>query len=117
VVEDESAVRHTLRDALEMEGYECRVAGDGRDALSVLSKWPADIIVLDLIMPVMDGSSFRREQRANATICEIPIVIISAERPNASRAADLGAAAIFPKPFELDNLLEALDDIVATRRV
>jgi CheY-like chemotaxis protein len=117
VVEDESAVRHTLRDALELEGYECRVASDGRDALSVLSEWPADIIVLDLIMPIMDGRAFRHEQRANPLLSNIPIVIVSAGRPSASRAAELGAAAIFGKPFELDNLLEALDEIIATRRV
>jgi two-component system CheB/CheR fusion protein len=49
VVEDESAVRHTLRDALELEGYECRVAVDGRDAQSVLSGWSADIILWETL--------------------------------------------------------------------
>jgi two-component system chemotaxis response regulator CheY len=100
-----------LGDAFGLEGYECRLAANGQAALSTLQEWSPDVIVLDLMMPVMDGWAFRREQRANPAICDIPVVVVSASRTD----DELGAVVIVPKPFELDMLLKTLAQLVNDR--
>jgi signal transduction histidine kinase/DNA-binding response OmpR family regulator len=112
VVEDERPIREVLGDALGLEGYECRLAANGHDALSLLEERSADVIELDLMMPIMDGWTFRREQRANPALRDIPVVIVSASRSADERGDDLGAAAVIPKPFELDYLLKTLAHIL-----
>jgi signal transduction histidine kinase len=111
VVDDEAAIRETLGSALELEGYECRLAANGQAALSVLDEWLADVIVLDLMMPVMDGWAFRRAQRATPAVRDVPVVIASASPPHADRDRDLAPAATISKPFELGELFDALQDI------
>jgi CheY-like chemotaxis protein len=111
VVDDEAAIRETLGSALELEGYECRLAANGQAALSVLDEWLADVIVLDLMMPVMDGWAFRRAQRATPAVRDVPVVIVSASPPHADRDRDLAPAATISKPFELGELFDALQDI------
>jgi signal transduction histidine kinase/DNA-binding response OmpR family regulator len=113
VVEDERPIREVLGDALGLEGYECRLAANGHDALSMLDQWPADVIVLDLMMPIMDGWTFRREQRANPALRNIPIVVVSASPLGEGSNDELDAAAIVGKPFELDYLLRTLARVVS----
>lgn len=105
VVDDDPSIRELVGELLEYEGYEIRLATDGEDALQLLQDWPAHLIILDLMMPHMDGWAFRREQRVREDLAHIPVIIMSASRTIDIDAEELGASAVFPKPFDLEALL------------
>jgi len=102
VVDDDASIREMLSTALEDDGYEVVPAINGEDALSVCTRWRPDVIVLDLMMPVMDGWTFAKRLRETD---EIPIVVLSAATDLVRQAKSLGAAAVVGKPFDLDQLL------------
>lgn len=110
LVEDDPTIRVVLHQALEDEGYEVRQAADGRSALIELDGWLPDVIILDLMMPGMDGWSFRAEQRSQNLAVDVPIIILSASR-RIDDVSDLGAAEVIAKPFELDAILGAIERV------
>ena len=112
VVDDDALIRETLATALSDEGYSVRVAADGQAALETLDEWLPDLIVLDLMMPVMDGHAFRDAQRALGNAADIPVIVLSAAHNIQARASNLDAAAVFPKPFDLSTLLDAIERTV-----
>lgn len=112
VVDDDALIRDTLATALGDEGYSVRVASDGRAALDTLDGWRPDVIVLDLMMPVMDGSAFRAAQRTSRDVAHIPVIVLSAAHEVHARAAGLDAAAVFPKPFDLTELLNVVERLI-----
>jgi DNA-binding response OmpR family regulator len=112
VVDDDDLIRDTLATALSDEGYSVRVAGDGRAALDTLGAWRPDLIVLDLMMPIMDGQAFRVAQRSAPVTADIPVIVLSAAHNVHARAAGLGAAAVFAKPFDLIALLDAVESVL-----
>ena len=105
VVEDDADIRCFVTEALTWEGYEVQEAADGFLALAVLAEWRADLVVLDLMMPCCDGWMFRAEQLARDDLSAIPVVIMSAAHDAQRETDKLQAAAVIPKPFELDRLL------------
>jgi two-component system OmpR family response regulator len=109
VVDDDPIIQGFLLDALSDEGYEVRTAPNGRDALAVADGWRPDLIVLDLMMPVMDGRTFRARQREHAKLCDVPVVILSATRDISAQSEGLDPAGVFSKPFDLETLLDAVD--------
>jgi two-component system response regulator MprA len=113
VVDDDEMIRDLLGYALEDAGYDVRLAADGREALDALAAWHADAIVLDLMMPRLDGWGFCAEQRRRPAIADIPVIVLSAVRDLNARTADLAAAAVLAKPFELDALFAALQAAVS----
>jgi DNA-binding response OmpR family regulator len=104
VVEDEDAVGEVIADVLADAGFAVRRARNGREGLSVLGQWLPSVIILDLMMPVMDGWEFRRRQVSDATIAAVPVVVLSALDPG--RAGELGGTAFLKKPLDFDHLLE-----------
>ena len=112
VVDDDAVIRDTLATALGDEGYVVRVAPDGRAALSSIGNWRPDLIVLDLMMPVMNGVEFRAAQRSAADTAQIPVIVLSAAHEVQSRAASLEPAAVFTKPFDLGDLLDAIASVL-----
>jgi DNA-binding response OmpR family regulator len=114
VVDDDALIRDTLATALGDEGYAVRVAPDGRAALSSIGAWRPDLIVLDLMMPIMNGAEFRAAQRSAADTAHIPVIVLSAAHDAQSRAAGLDPAAIFTKPFDLGALLDAVASVIET---
>ena len=102
VVDDDPDIRELLVSVLSDDGYEAASARDGRDALEILDRWPADVIVLDLMMPVMDGWTFAARMKEKWTI---PIVVLSAATEVRKHADQLGAADVIPKPFDIETLL------------
>jgi CheY-like chemotaxis protein len=110
VVDDEDTIRDTLVDILGGNGYVAVGATDGEDALRKLRApgEPWDLILLDLTMPVMDGATFRDEQRRDPALAAIPVVVVSAYRDVAAKAADLRAAAYLSKPLNVPLLLDLL---------
>ena len=107
VVEDDVAIRESLVELLEDEGYSVLSAPNGREALEVLRKNELPcLILLDLMMPVMDGWQFRREQASDPRLGSIPVVVITAagEKPAASIQANL----VLHKPVKVDRVLGAV---------
>jgi CheY-like chemotaxis protein len=111
VVEDEESIGDVIVDVLGDEGYEVRRARNGREALEVLKRWMPALIVLDLMMPIMDGWAFREEQRRRPDIADVPIVIISGSREVDVKGRDLGAVAAIEKPFDIDFLVSTVEQL------
>jgi CheY-like chemotaxis protein len=108
VVDDDADIREALVCTLQAGGYRADGAGNGREALDQLRRDDRpQLILLDLMMPVMDGWQFRQAQRQDPDLAPIPVVIISADIQN--RAAYLGAADYLRKPFDWDNLLATVE--------
>ena len=106
VVDDERAVRESLRRALELEGYEIELAADGREALDRLqAESQPDVLVLDVLMPGVDGLEVcRRLRRAGS---RLPVLMLTARDAVENRVAglDAGADDYVTKPFALEELL------------
>ena len=108
IVEDEQESRELLAELLEFEGFKVAAAANGAEALAYLqTSGKPCLIILDLMMPVMDGREFRSKQLKDPWLAQIPVVVVSAMAPSA--VADLGATAVIRKPVDLDNLLEVVE--------
>ena len=109
LVEDDRAIRDTLRELLEDEGYRVQWAGNGRDALAQLrAGLPPRLILLDLMMPVMNGWEFREAQRSDPALARIPVIVLSADDPLAEKVSGMDVAGWLSKPFQLSVLLDAI---------
>jgi two-component system response regulator MprA len=109
VVDDERAVRESLRRALELEGYQVELAEDGEEALDRLDgSSPTDAMILDVLMPGIDGLEVCRRLRSEGN--EVPVLMLTARAEVDSRVAglDAGADDYLPKPFALAELLARL---------
>lgn len=116
VIEDDSGVQEALVDLLRNEGYDVQAARNGDEALQLLvgaSPLPS-LILLDLMMPTMDGFEFRRRQRADARFERIPIIVISARTDVAQKARALGAVDFLAKPMHFDELLQVVQNRAVT---
>lgn len=108
LVEDERDIRAELAEVLVEEGYQVTGVGNGLEALRHLQqREPPQVIVLDLMMPVMNGWQFLDEQRQLPHLAQIPVVVLSAAGVHKQGLRDL-AAALIPKPIELNDLLGVL---------
>jgi DNA-binding response OmpR family regulator len=105
VTEDEPRIRAFVTRALEAEGFSTDGAGDGEEALRLAQRQRYDLVVLDLLLPRIDGLAVLRELRQSNP--ELPVVILSArsDLPTKLRGFDLGASDYVQKPFALDELL------------
>ncbi len=106
VVDDDPDILEALSEILEAEGFEIRRARNGKEALDRLEPDPPQLILLDLMMPVMDGWEFAQRMRQRPSVAGIPIIVLSADRNVGSKAADIGAVGHLAKPFELNDLLD-----------
>lgn len=115
VVDDDPDVRSLLKLVLEGEGYEVRVASNGREALECVACEVPHLILLDLMMPVMNGRQFLEhfvQSQAGAT-ARANVLVISADRAGNEAAESLGADGYLPKPFDLDGLLYAVERLTS----
>jgi CheY-like chemotaxis protein len=109
IVEDDADTRDMLEQFLELEGYHVETAVNGRHALDRLSGGlQASVIVLDLMMPVMDGLQFRREQVRRTELASIPVIVVSAA--GQERLQRIEADAHLPKPIDLEQLLDRINE-------
>jgi CheY-like chemotaxis protein len=109
IVEDEDTISQVVADALTLEGYEVRRASNGREALKLLRDWLPRLILLDLMMPVMDGRAFRAAQRQLAgDAANVPVIVLSGAREVRARADELGAVEALSKPFDLNQVIAAV---------
>jgi CheY-like chemotaxis protein len=109
VVDDDRDIRDSLIETLEDHGYRAAGAANGVEALSVLQTSPERpcLILLDLMMPVMDGQEFREEQLKNPMWAEIPVIVISAYADVEAQARSL-AAEYMRKPLALRPLFDVV---------
>jgi CheY-like chemotaxis protein len=107
VVDDDPDIRESLKEVLQDEGYTVSCVANGREALEYLQKSPRPcVILLDLMMPVMDGWQFRREQKQNPAIADIPLIVITA---TGKRPVLIDADELVMKPLDLGRLFEAIE--------
>jgi CheY-like chemotaxis protein len=110
VVDDDPGLRGLLTTVLEDEGYDVRAAANGRAALDLLEAWLPRVIVLDLMMPELDGWAFRVAQLTTPGAAQVPVIVLSAAREVQTEV--LKPAAFVPKPFNLEQLLDTVTDVV-----
>jgi DNA-binding response OmpR family regulator len=108
IVEDNDDLRSLLGDVLDDAGFEVRAVSNGAEALALVEAWRPDAIVLDLMMPVMDGAAFLRERRLRPTLASVPVLVLTAH-PYHHRILDgLAPTAVLRKPYDLDELIAAV---------
>jgi CheY-like chemotaxis protein len=112
VVDDDPQILEFVSLALADEGYAVVTASNGAVALERVREHSPALILLDMTMPVMDGWQFAREYRANPGP-HAPIVCVTAAQNAGERAAQINADASLPKPFDLDNLLDLVEQLTA----
>ena len=110
VVDDDPDILDAICDILEAEGYRVSRARHGVEALEQVDGERPDVILLDLMMPVMDGVAFAQALRLRPAVSDVPIVVISADG-NPQRAASVGATGYLAKPFDIEALLSQVAGI------
>jgi signal transduction histidine kinase len=114
VVEDDRQILAIISLLLEDEGYEIVTASDGKQALARLRDGPSpDLIILDLMLPALDGWEFRTIQRADPDLARIPVLAVSAD--SSAKAEAIDATSFLRKPFGADDLLQRVHKILSER--
>ena len=105
VVDDDPNIRRMIVAALRRDGYTFLEAPNGRDALEIMRGEHPDVVVLDLMMPIMSGWDVLRERQQDVELSRIPVIIVSANRdPDVAVAVNAGICAFLPKPFDIGAL-------------
>ncbi len=120
IVEDSPILRRVVRRAVQLAGVaddQIREAEHGKDALDKLAEAPADLILLDLNMPVMDGISFARAKQEMPEFKSIPIIVVTTEGNEAklNMLSDLGVQGFLRKPFEPEELRALVHQLIEDR--
>lgn len=111
IIEDDNAIRNAMSSVLELEGYSTGLASNGKQAMDMIKAGHLpDIILLDMMMPIMSGWDFLDFVRANSKTSQIPIIVVSAY---AESAKSVRPQAVVPKPVRVNSLLETIELIVA----
>lgn len=110
IVDDQPQFRRALRVALALKGYEIREAANGVDALSLMRNEAPDLVLVDWLMPGMDGSGLCRAIRTRS---DVPIIVITSRRDARAEALAVGANDYLTKPFAVDELLVHIESALA----
>ncbi len=109
VVDDDLAIRLMLETVLEEEGYSVVLAHNGREGLEIARQQPLAMILLDLMMPILNGWQFLEVVKQSPELQSLPIVVLSASREIAQVAREGLVKAYLPKPFEIEKLLNYVE--------
>jgi CheY-like chemotaxis protein len=112
VIEDNVTTRDRISRVLSTHGYRVKEAGDGREGLALAARERFDAILLDLVMPRMDGWQFRDAQRNRSQFPHVPTVFVTARALRVGERYVLGATDVVMKPFEDTQLLATVDRVV-----
>lgn len=107
IVDDDSSVRATLEEILDLEGYPVESAKDGYEALQMVERTRPSLVVLDMRMAGLDGWSFAQKLRERGH--HLPILVMTADQSARRWAEELGADGYLAKPFDLTDLLDAIE--------
>ncbi len=115
VIDDEPSIRHILRCSFEAHGYEVIVAEDGQRGVAMARRQRPDVIVLDLLMPVMNGHMVLDALRSDGRTDRVPTVVLTAlaQASTRERCTEQGAIAVLTKPFDPGEVVRQVDAIVA----
>lgn len=113
IVDDHPDIRKMLVEMLSLEGYATEMATNGREALDMLAASGPRVVLLDLLMPVLDGWGVMRELEANPTERARHKIILLSAWANLEQAQDLNADGMLAKPFQLEQLVSALAPVMA----
>jgi CheY-like chemotaxis protein len=118
VVDDDAALRSLCVQMLQEAGYEARSARNGREAVENTESYPLDLVLMDIMMPAMDGLAACKAIKANPRTRDLPVIIMSAVANLHMMAPDVirVAAAVVSKPFDVDHVLETVDRVLAAQR-
>ena len=111
VVDDDPNIRQSLGEALEIENFAVRLAGDGREAVRQFLEGPPDLILLDINMPDING--WQAFQIMSQIYPFVPVIIITARPGQARRAAEMGIEILLEKPLHIPTLLQAMRRLLA----
>ena len=111
VVEDERTIRRSIAGYLEDAGYTVDQAENGAEALARMQQLPPDVVVLDLLMPVMGGRALVQACREDDRLVAIPVVLLSAAHDLPQATEELQPRASLAKPIDLDVLLAVVDRV------
>lgn len=112
VVDDDDSICQLMVDVLEFEGWSVTIAHNGAQALATLRSSAHDLVLLDLMMPVLDGWALLAERRQHAELRAVPVLAMSAGSGlGMDRARAMGANACMPKPFEVEAIVAALESL------
>ena len=114
VVDDDPGLREFIRANLEAEGYSVREAGSASEGLAALDEEPPDLILLDVLMPRMDGWEMLRRVQERHGVDAIQVIMYSGKVEEAGKAEERGAQAFIGKPFDPAKLLEATKQLLRT---
>ena len=105
IVDDDPNIRHMMIAALRRDRYSFFEAANGAEALAIMRREHPNVVVLDLMMPILSGWDVLRERSNDPDLLSIPIIIVSANRgPELATAFDKGICAFLPKPFDIGAL-------------
>jgi DNA-binding response OmpR family regulator len=119
VCDDEPYILMALTDAVEMEGYECVTAINGKEALQKARETLPDLIMLDIMMPFMDGFEVCRELKADAATRDIPVIMLTAksQQVDIQKGKDAGADDYITKPFRPSTLRKKFNEVLDARHI
>lgn len=114
IVEDDLSIQESLKEVLESEGYNVECAADGGVALSKLARSQElpSLILLDLMMPIVNGFEFRTQQLQNESLKDIPVVAMSADPRMVTEYRKLGSGRCLNKPIEVGDLLGLVQEFI-----
>lgn len=112
IVEDEAVMVKLLENALTQNGYEVFSVSNGQEGLQAVQKNEPDLIISDIMMPIMDGFTFYRELKANEATASIPVLILTDRTQMEDSFGALGADDFIPKPFEPEALLSKVSQLL-----
>jgi DNA-binding response OmpR family regulator len=117
VVDDDQVIQQLLKVNLELEGYEVEVASDGEEALLLYGAFQPNLVLLDIMMPKLDGWEVSRRLKEGPDGGSVPIVLLSARAQDSDvrRGSEIGVAAYVTKPFDPIALLELVAELLARR--
>lgn len=110
VIEDDASLRQTIQEVLEFEGYRVVTAADGEEALAQLDRAAPGVILLDLMMPRMNGYQFAEALAHSPRHAATPIVLLTADGRAPEKASEVNATGWLNKPFSIDELVRAVDE-------
>jgi CheY-like chemotaxis protein len=108
VVEDDESTREMLMTDLQLCGIPAVSAGNGREALDLMKRERPCVVLLDLMMPVMDGEAFRRRQLQDPDLSSVPVILLSARHDVPKRAEVLHTDGWIRKPFDIDKVVDVV---------
>jgi DNA-binding response OmpR family regulator len=111
IIEDSLDIQQTLKQILELEGYEVTVASHGQEGLDKLrlSTFEPHLILLDLMMPIMDGHQFRKIQMKDEKLSVIPVIIMTADGNFKPEMSEIMGEGFIRKPLDIDDLLKTVE--------